>query len=264
MRLLRQEIRVKLTPVIALGCLLLVSCDRSPKHEAPADPASAKAGVATAVVTPTADPLTTDQLTALAFRTAWGGPPPIERNEGTGNQTDTRTYRSGKLIAREAGRYALISDGQGGEGHVNSGSLSIHYLQRTGDSFTRMGSWPGFLVSGTFGNPPQWKIRTDLTPSPTLVAEAGGTWQGYSCTWAHVIELTPDEPVVRIDQIPTSYSDGGAREEGETKSMEGVLIPGQKGKSMRVRYTGDVDATVVYAKVGESYDPVNLLDLPSC
>ena len=106
--------------------------------------------------------------------------------------------------------------------------------------------------------------RTDLTPSPTLVSEAGGTWQGYTCSWAHVIELTPDKPVVRIDQIPTSYNDGGAREEGETKSMEGVLIPGQKGKSIRVRYTGDVDATVVYAKVGESYDPVNLPELLTC
>lgn len=79
-----------------------------------------------------------------------------------------------------------------------------------------------------------------------------------------MIELTPDEPVVRIDQIPISYSDGGAREQGETKSMEGVLIPGQKGKSMRVRYTGDVDTTVVYAKAGESYDPVNLPELLSC
>lgn len=255
---------MKLTPVIAVACFLLVSCDRSPKPEAPADPASGKAGAAPAVVTPTADPLTPDQLTALAFKTAWGGPAPIERSEGAANQTDTRTYRSGKLIALEAGRYALISDGEGGEGHVDSGSLSIHYLQRTGDNFTRIGSWPGFLVSGTFGNPPQWTIRTDLTPSPTLVAEAGGTWQGYTCTWAHVIELTPDKPVVRIDQIPTSYSDGGAREEGETKSMEGILIPGQKGKSMRVRYTGDVEATVVYAKVGESYDPVNLPELLSC
>ncbi|QIF81646.1 MULTISPECIES: hypothetical protein [Brevundimonas] len=255
---------MKPIPFIALGCLLLVGCDLSPKSEAPANPIASKAAPVAAVVKPTADPLTPDQLTALAFRTAWGGPPPIEREEGTGNQTDTRTYRSGKLIALEGGRYALISDGQGGEGHVNSGSLSIHYLQRTGDSFTRIGSWPGFLVSGTWGAPPEWKIRTDLTPSPALVAEAGGTWQGYTCTWAHVIELTPDKPIVRIDQIPTSYSDGGAREEGETKSMEGVLIPGQKGKSMRVRYTGDVDATVVYAKVGESYDPVNLPELLTC
>lgn len=79
-----------------------------------------------------------------------------------------------------------------------------------------------------------------------------------------MIELTPDKPLVRIDQIPTSYSDGGAREEGETQSMEGVLLPGQKGKSIQVRYTGDVNATVVYAKVGESYDPVNLPELLSC
>jgi hypothetical protein len=33
---------------------------------------------------------------------------------------------------------------------------------------------------------------------------------------------------------------------------------------MRVRYTGDVDTTVVYAKVGESYNPVNLPELLSC
>lgn len=255
---------MKPIPVVALSFLLLAGCDRSPKADAAVDSIRAKVDSTPVVARTIAEPLTSDQLTALAFRTAWGGPAPIERSEGAGNQSDTRTYRSGRLIALDGGRYAFISEGQGGGGHVNAGSLSIHYLQRTGDRFTRIGSWPGFLVSGTFGNPPQWKIRTDLTPSPTLVAEAGGTWQGYSCGWAHVIELTPDKPIVRIDQIATSYSDSGAREEGETKSMEGVLIPGQKGRSIRVRYTGDVDAIVVYAKVGESYDPVNLLDLPSC
>ena len=255
---------MKLTPVVALAGLLLVSCDRSPRTQAPADPAPAKVDATPGVVTPTAEALTPDQLTAVAFRTAWGGPPPIERSEGEADQTDTRTYRSSKLIALEAGRYALISDGQGGGAHVNSGSLSIHYLQRTGEGFTRIGSWPRFLVSGTFGNPPQWTIRNDLTPSPTLVAEAGGTWGGYTCTWAHVIELTPDKPVMRIDLIPISYSDDGAREEGQTKRMEGVLMADQKGRSMRVRYTGDVEATVFYAKVGERYDPVNPPELLSC
>ena len=33
---------------------------------------------------------------------------------------------------------------------------------------------------------------------------------------------------------------------------------------MRVRYTGDVAAMVVYAKVGESYDPVNGPELLIC
>lgn len=38
----------------------------------------------------------------------------------------------------------------------------------------------------------------------------------------------------------------------------------QKGRTMRVCYTGEVDATVIYAKVGDVYDPVDLPDLPSC
>lgn len=250
--------------LIALCSFVVASCDRAREPEAPAELPRADAVEAQSVETPIAEPLTADQLTALAFRTAWGGPPPIERNERTDDQTDTRIYRSGKLVHVAGDRYALISEGQGGEGHVHSGSLSIHYLQRSGDAFSRIGSWPGFLVSGTWGSPPEWKVRTDLTLSPTLVAEAGGTWQGYTCTWAHVVELTADKPIIRIDQIAMSYSDGGARTDGESKDVEGVLIAGQKGRSMRVRYTGDVDATVVYAKVGDVYDPVNLPDLPSC
>ena len=210
------------------------------------------------------EPLSADQLTALAFRAAWGAPPPIERNETIDGQTEHRTYRSGKLVPLDGARFAFISRGQGGEGHVSAGSLSIHYLKRTVDGFERAGSWPAFLISGTWGSPPEWNIRTDLTPSPTLVAEGGGTWQGYTCSWAHVVELTAQRPIVRIDQIGMSYSDGGARVDGSSESLKGVLLPGQRGKTMRVRYTGDVDATVTYAKVGEVYDPVNLPELPSC
>ncbi|KAK0359464.1 hypothetical protein LTR94_031197, partial [Friedmanniomyces endolithicus] len=174
------------------------------------------------------------------------------------------TYKEGELVPLSGDRFAFISEGQGGDGHVQAGALSIHYLQRAGDSFTRIGGWPGIVVSGTWGNPPQWRVRTDLTPGPALVSEAGGTWQGYTCTWANLIELTPERPVVRIDQIPISYSDGGAKEEGESQTMQAVIIPGEKGRSLQVRYSGDVKGVVTYDKQGEVYKPAKSPELLTC
>lgn len=251
---------------LAVGAVILAGCEPSSAPEARTDrPAAAAPTPAKAQAVAAAEPLTAEQLQALAFRTAWGAAAPITRleSEQGPEEGEERTYRGGTLVRLEGDRYALVSEGYGGEGHVSAGSLSIHYLQRAGDTFTLVGAWPALLVSGTWGNPPEWKIRTDLTPAPTLVAEAGGTWQGYTCTWAHVIELTQDRPVVRIDQVPLTYSDGGAREE-KAQSMEGVLIPDQKGRSIQVRYTGDVRATVTYAKVGDVYDPVKPPKLLTC
>ncbi len=252
--------------IVLVASLMLASasCDRPGKPEA--DQAQTQAG---ALIQKQVEPvpmlaLNEDQLTALAFRAAWDGPPPIERDEKTGGQTERRTYRSGKLIPLHDGQFALVSEGQGGEGHVSAGSLSIHYLRRTPAGFERTGSWPSILVTGTWGSPPEWTIRNDLMPFPTLVAEGGGTWQGTTCTWAHLVELIPERPMVRVNQIGLSYGDGGAREEGAETSMEGVIMPGERGRTIRVRYTGDVDATVTYAKVGDVYDPVNLPDLPGC
>lgn len=244
-----------------VACLVASACDRH--EDPPATVAVAPAAVAPAIAPPPVATLSPEQLTALAFRAAWGGPPPIERTETHEGQTDTRTYRSGRLVPLGGSRFALISGGQGGEGHVNAGSIAVHYLTRVGEDFERVGSWPGLLVSGTWGQPPEWSVRTDLMPAPTLVIEAGGTWQGYTCTWAHLVELTPARPVVRVDQINTGYDSGGALgDAGE--SVEGRILSGRKGETFRVRYTGDRTATVTYAKVGDEYDPVDLPELPGC
>lgn len=243
-------------------CFALSACDRqeeTPVAEALTSPES----VAVVASPPEAPKLSQEELTALAFRAAWGGPPPIERTETHDGQTDVRTYRSGKLVDLGGGAFAFISSGQGGDGHVHAGSISIHYLNFADGGFHRTGGWPGFLVSGTWGQPPEWSIRTDLTSSPMLVVEAGGTWQGYTCTWAHLVELTASRPIIRIDQINTGYGSGGALgDAGE--SVEGQILPGRKGETIRVRYTGDRTALVTYARVGEVYDPVDLPELPGC
>lgn len=241
-------------------CMVVAACDA---RETAPEVAAPDAGSAPPEAPTPAPTLSSEQLTALAFRAAWGGPPPIQRTETHAGQTDVRTYRSGKLVPLGERRFAFISGGQGGEAHVHAGSIAVHYLTRTEDGFERTGSWPGLLVSGTWGQPPKWSIRTDLTPSPMLVAEAGGTWQGYTCTWAHLVELTASRPIMRVDQIITGYGSGGASgEAGE--SVDGRILPGRKGETIRVQYTGDRTATVTYAKVGEVYDPVDLPELPGC
>ena len=203
------------------------------------------------------------QVRAQAFRAAWGSGAPFHFKAKEGDED--QTYSKSRLVALSPGLYALISEGMGGEGHASSGSLAIHYLQQVADGFKLKGAWPAILYSGTWGAPPAWEIRSDLTPEPTLVAAAGGTWQGYSCDWTHVIELTKDRPIIRIEQIGTGYSDGGARVEGEKEtSLRGELLPGEKGRTLRVRYTGARNVTVTYAKVGDSYDPVDPPELPSC
>ena len=205
--------------------------------------------------------LAPEQLQALAFRTAWGGPPPIEipakDEDGEG-----QTIQNSKLVDLGQGRWALISEGQGGEGHVSSGSLSIHYLRRTADGFERIGAWPEIGVGGTWGAPPQWEVRTDLTPSPAITAQAGGTWQGYTCTWGQLIELTPERPIVRAGQLKMNFDSSGALGDSG-QSYEGRLVPGRVGQTFKLDYENS-DNDVTYALAGQTYDPVNAPDLPWC
>lgn len=257
----------RLSSCLIASAFVLAACER------PAAPAPApEAADAPVPVAPTEDavavqPVNVDdvQTRAAAFRAAWGSAAPVSFQPKGEDEFERQTYSKATLVPVATNQYALISEGHGGEAHVSAGSLAIHYLKRTADGFERVGAWPAFVTTGTWGNPPRWSIRQDLTPSPTLIAEAGGTWQGYTCSWAHVIELTPERPITRIDQISTGYSDGGARVDGEkVTDVSGQILAGQKGRTLRVRYTGDHKALVTYAKVGDSYDPVDPPELPGC
>ena len=201
---------------------------------------------------------------AAAFQAAWGSAPPVVYRAPDAKPDDeAMTYSKGTLVPLGGDRFALVSEGQGGDGHVSAGALAIHYLNRAPGGFTRIGAWPDIVSGGTFGSPPQWTIRADLTPAPALVTEAGGTWQGYSCSWSDVVELTPQRPIVRADGIPVGYDDSGAKETG-AEDMEGALTPDIKGQSFSVRYTGDRTDVVRYALSGERYQATTRPDLLTC
>lgn len=219
--------------------------------------------VAPTVATETLDPKT---LEALAFRAAWDAPPPVRRKVTSPFIGPTEIiYATGKLVPLGGDHFALISDGKGGDAHVDSGVLAIHYLTRTATGFTRTGAWPEFTYGGTFGAPPQWSVRTDLTAAPALLTSGGGTWQGYTCVSSDVIELAPDKPVMRADGIPTHYdSSGAAFDEKDAREMDGALAAAEKGRSFQVRYSGDRTATVTYTLSGDKYVATSKPDLLTC
>ncbi len=247
-------------PLTVSALVLLAACQQ-PAEQAKA-PASADAP--SDVPASAEVPNVAGQSEAAAFQAAWGSPPPVTyRAPEAGPNDDTMTYAKGTLVPLGGERFALVSEGQGGAGHVSAGALAVHYLMRSPAGFTRVGAWPNIVQGGTFGSPPQWTIRTDLTPAPALVTEAGGTWQGYSCSWSDVVELTTDRPILRTGAIPVGYDDSGAKETGG-QDMEGALAPDIKGQSFSVRYSGHRNLTVRYALRGQRYAATTSPDLLTC
>ncbi|CAN5132618.1 hypothetical protein BH10PSE2_BH10PSE2_30720 [soil metagenome] len=245
----------------AFACLAVLSAchrpdtDKSASHGAQPDTRAA-----------VAETLSPEQLTALAFRAAWGSAPPAthETPSADGDPVEI-VYASARLVPMGGDRFALVSDGKGGDAHVDGGALAIHYLKRTATGFDRIGSWPEFVFDGTFGAPPDWAVRTDLTDAPALLTKAGGTWQGYTCEWSSLIELTPDKPVMRSDDIPVGYDSSGASEDGKSgETLEGTITPGTKGRSFVVNYGGARTASVTYALAGDAYTATSDPDLPAC
>lgn len=248
---------------IAVLSLLAVMAGCKKPEKAPETPPAVPTAAEAPAITEALDPKT---LERLAFQAAWGAPPPVTHASTHKDVGEVRiTYGGGKLTALGGDRYAFISEGKGGEAHVDAGALAIHYLKRTDTGFERIGAWPEFELGGTFGAPPQWTLRTDLTPAPALLTESGGTWQGYTCAWSDVIELTPEGPVARAEGIPVSYDDSGAAmDEKDAKAITGAVASGDKGRSFVVRYTGDRRTDVRYVLSGAKYVAATKPDLLTC
>ena len=250
-------------PTIAVLSLLAATagCKRpeTPPKAPPVAPPSASAPAIVAAPTP-------QMLEQQAFQAAWGAPPPVRRTMPDASRMGAAMiYGGGDLVPLGEDRYAFISPGKLSDAsHVDSAALSIHYLKRTAAGFTRTGAWPEFLADGTTGEPPTWKVRADLTAAPAILTEAGGVWQGYACTWSHLIELAPEGPVLRTDLIPVDYDSSGAKGDEGAEHMEGSIMAGQKGRSFVVRYTGDRRTTVTYSLSGAKYEPATKPDLLTC
>jgi hypothetical protein len=245
--------------------LLAVTAGCKRPEKGPEAPSAARPSGAAAPPTAAAPEAPPSEV--LAFQAAWGAPPPVRRAmAGASRRGAEAIYTDGKLVPLGGDLYAFVSTGELSDAaHVDAGVLSIHYLRQTANGLERTGAWPEFLSDGSMGQPPTWVARTDLLPAPAILTTGGGVWQGYACTWSHLVELAPNGPVLRTGVVPMSYDNSGAAmDEKDAETMEGEVVPGVRGRSFVVRYAGDRKAEVTYDLAGATYVAATRPDLLTC
>lgn len=255
--------------------LLLAACNQPSKVEdkagrsgaAPAASAAPRAIPAPTIVKPAAlRPGTPAELKA-AFRLAFGRDEGAVRKVKSDSGEVEYAYTPAELYW--AGDQAiLVSSGKSADCHGCTGALAIHYLRRGPNGLVLTGSWPEIVPGTSWGLAPSWKLRADLTPHPALQTERGGTWQGYTCTWADLIELTPERPIVRLSGLETGYSDSGS-DQAKGVGVDGEIKPGERGRTLTVEYAGETGhgpfkQAVPYALKGEAYAPTVKAQIPEC
>ncbi|HWE45617.1 MAG TPA: hypothetical protein VG407_06270 [Caulobacteraceae bacterium] len=195
-----------------------------------------------------------------AFAAAFGAPAPADKVVTRDGQDAMLRYRPARLVSLGTVT-VLISEARTDGCHGCYGELAVHYLTRDGTGFKPAGAWPEISDGGSFGEPPNWSIRTDLFSGPALVVHAGGTWQGCTVDYADIIELTPDRPIVRARRVLMTYSDDSA----DGRDFDGSLRAVDKDRAFAVDYASAHKRTVDYVRSGEVYQAAHgAPGLPSC
>lgn len=196
---------------------------------------------------------------ARAFEAAFGarGSATLTVESRQDNETDSFAeqvrYTPGKLVSAPFGP-VLLSEGQVTDAaHVSAGKIAIHYLKPAGDGFAVVKAWPSGVVTGSFGKVARWSVSHLFSDWPVIVSEGGGTWQGYTCSWAKLTELRPTGPV-ELATVPLSYSDEGARtDEGEARTISGKIINVVQNQSFDVIYSGSRSFSEHWVREGAGY-----------
>lgn len=194
--------------------------------------------------------LTKQQQLGLAFAAAFGG----ARGQAPG-QVDGQSvvYRPGTIVWI-GDRAVLISPAKATDDcHACAGTLAVHYLKANGDKFEVTGAWPDVVSGAGWGAAPKWKLSDAFTTYPAIYEEGTGGGQGYVCTSATLIELTPGGPV-KSGPIPLHYDNEGAVTDDQAKrSIDGKFVNIRKGASFDVAYSGSETLTETWAKRGDAF-----------
>ena len=205
-----------------------------------------------AVLIVAAAPVAPDPQLAAAFRAAFGksGSAILKRQ---GEMKESVKYTPGGLINAPFG-LVLISPGEVLDpAHVSAGKLAAIYLKRSPKGFTVVKRFIPATETGSFGEIVTWRAHRGFGQLPVVSVEGGGTWQGYTCLWATLLELAPDKPNELVT-VPLYYDDEGAVDEGKKAStIDGKIVRTVPGKSFDVVYSGSRSFTERYVRRGNSY-----------
>jgi hypothetical protein len=187
-----------------------------------------------------------------AFKIAFGRPAPASVQTSDGRQI---VYSPQAMINLGNNLVALVSAGGETEvAHASEGVLAIHYLRRTGDSFSLLGAWPAIGGVGPESQAASWKVRTDLDTDPVMVTYAEDGGQGCYAGRSDIIALTPAGPIVRASDVIlyTEYKP----DEGDSSpayKFRGQIVPEKVGQSFRVDLHGTRTIVQKYTRSGDKF-----------
>ena len=164
-----------------------------------------------------------------------------------------REFDEHKLVDTPFGP-VLVSNGHMPEAamsHAPGGLIAIHYLDENDSGFAVRSGFPKTYELGSFGRLGEWAVSEKFSDFPTVYAQGGGTFQGYSCGRFKLIELQPRGPI-EVADVPDGYDDSGAVEAG-AQSIEGKIADIVKGKAFTVRYGGTRSFAERYTRRGDRY-----------
>ena len=161
-----------------------------------------------------------------------------------------------------AGRRVLVAKGSVIDAaHVTSGKVATVYFGTDGRERSRNLK---ALESGSSGLIANVWVSSKFGPLPMVVAEGGGTWQGYSCDMVTLVELTPVGPRELAD-VPTYYDDSGIDEKAATGvTLTGRIANIKPGISFDVIYSGSRSFTETWVRRGDTYELVGETRMLSC
>jgi hypothetical protein len=206
-----------------------------------------------------------------AFKVAFGQPAPATLEVGRGDQRMTVSFEPAGFVPVGPDVVALISKGTNRDTcHACGGALSIHYLHRTPQGVEVVGAWTDAVQGGEFGAPPRWRTRGDLFENVALVAESAAMAQGCAVSAEDLVELTPQGPILRAENIPTGMSNKAmgpaAPQDMGVQDYRGRIVSADKGKTFTVNYFGSYTGSAQWARASgqDRYTPPQEPKRPWC
>lgn len=219
----------------------------------PQENAAAEVNATETKALPDVRALPPEEQLARAFEAAFGSRGEAALAvESDGASEDVR-YAPGRLVWPAFGP-VLLSEGQVQDpAHVSAGKIAIHYLRPAADRFEVVRAYPAGIATGSFGRVAHWSVSPRFSTWPVVVAEGGGTWQGYTCSRLTLTELRPAGPV-ELATVPLAYDDAGAKTDGAAAvSIDGKILNVVRNQSFDVVYSGSRAFSEHYVRSGDRF-----------
>lgn len=131
-----------------------------------------------------------------------------------------------------ADRHALIVrfDQADGGPHVAGGRYSAYYFSKESTARRPVAVFADFEQAGSFGYGGQATTKRIDSERSLLLVDAGGTWQGDTCSWTSLYEIARDGP----RPLATFLSSA----ETSDLKVEGTLFSPLSPSMIQLRFTG--------------------------